>query len=1026
MASSSKPKRIYHVFLSFRGTDVRNNFLDHLYRALDLKGIYTYVDSEELKKGDQIASALMKAIEESHIAVIIFSEDYASSTWCLEEAVKIMECKEERDLKVFPVFYKVEPREVRTPREKYKEAMDKHESKFGENSEKMKRWKKALLDAGNLSGWLVKEGDDSEHIQGIVKEIATHLGREPLHVAKHLVGIDSRVLKLKSMLNLESNDCVLMVGLWGQGGIGKTTLAKAIYNDIFTQFEGSSFLANVRETSKGCKDLVTLQEKLLNEILLRSQRLVVSSVDVGTNLIRERLFCKKVLLVLDDVDDLRQLSALAGEGKWFGNGSRIIFTTRDEHLLTAHKIDQDHVYEVKALDNSEAHELLTKHAFSTHQKLKIRANLVDGVLNYTKGLPLALEVLGSFLCGRREHEWKSTLKKLSKIPNKSINDVLKISYDGLEENEKEIFLHVACFFKGQEIGYIKKVLGSCDLEIAIGLKILIERSLISIKSGTLQMHDLIQLMGMDIVQQDCRDDPMRRSRLWLYDDVLDVLSYDMGDCAVKAIVLEPHELKEISINPDAFTKMRRLKLLILRNVYNSFQGPVCLPHWLRWFEWPGAPCFPEFSSGPKRLVGLCMSKSSITIVAKQYKDLQQLKYVNLSDCKSLVSMPDLSCTPYLKELDLAYCTNLVEAHESIAKHDKLQILRLTGCSELSVFPDVLESKHLRTLYLDGCTKFERFPDIPNELEDLEELWLLGTAIKELPPSIENLVSLQNMFLDNCKNLEIPELPPSFSYLYAEGCKSLKNNGDLTSLHHFVRRGLSMADAYSSGQMPHDFKIILSGGELLEWVFPVEEGSVSFMASKDLYNKFLALALCFILCDDESEKETLVVSHVNGKRLDHSPHTSYTSELEHISLEYLIPCDLWGEVDFSQIDGSHVRFSSTVLGTRVKKWGLRILCKALEDDLKVELQDNQLMDPALLYEICHESTYLEAESSLIHEDSSIETDLHKDSQDCQMSTENHSQGVSKRNHKLILSRGMQTTSNSIGRDEYSGVGLQLLL
>ncbi|KAK3416287.1 hypothetical protein EUGRSUZ_H01741 [Eucalyptus grandis] len=444
------------------------------------------------------------------------------------------------------------------------------------------------------------------------------LDRTPLHVAKHPVGIPRQVVKLKSMLNLESRDDVLMIGLWGQGGIGKTTLAKALYNDIFRGFEASCFLANVRETSKDSKDLVHLQEKLLSELVRKD--LTVSSVDGGINLIQQRLCRKRVLLVLDDVDDVKQLNALAGGREWFGKGSRIIITTRDNHLLTVHGIEEDHTFEVKTLWYREALELFDKHAFPGSKEIVIRRDLVDRALHYANGLPLALEVLGCFLCGRREQEWESALNKLDKSPDKTINDVLKLSYDGLEDYAKEIFLDIACFFKGRSIEYIIEVLNSCDFDTTIGVQVLVEKSLITKERAIVHMHDLIQLMGMDIVKQECHDDPGRRSKLWLCEDVRDVLSGDMGTDSVKAIVLDLPTIEAISIGPDAFTNMRRLRLLIMINVHSSFQGPIYLPNNLRWFQWPECPfSILKFPPGPKKLVKLDLCKSNIQVVVDQFK-----------------------------------------------------------------------------------------------------------------------------------------------------------------------------------------------------------------------------------------------------------------------------------------------------------------------------------------------------------------------------------------------------------------------
>ncbi|XP_048132936.1 TMV resistance protein N-like isoform X2 [Rhodamnia argentea] len=535
-SSSSNLKRNCHVFLSFRGTDVRNNFLGHLYAALDQKGVHTFMDSEELRIGEQISPALMEAIKGSRVAIIVFSKNYAASRWCLEELARIMECKEQRDLKVFPVFYKVEPREVRTPRKSYRKAMATHESKFGKDSQEVKRWEKALRDAGSLSGLEFHEGDEAELIKRIIKELSIHLERTPLHVAKYPVGIDSRVQQVISLLENETgDDDVLMVGLWGPGGIGKTTIAKALYNYIEKDFQGTCFLERVRETSNESNGLVSLQEKLLSQILSH-RNLAVYNVDGGITLIRERLCCKKILPVLDDVDRLAQPDALAGGGHWFGQGSRIIVTSRDKHLLTSHGITC--VHEAKTLSDDEARDLFCRHAFLDRKKIEIRRDLIDRAVHYANGLPLALQVFGSFLCGRKEPAWESALRNLSKSPDHTINSVLKTSFYGLDDKAREIFLDISCFFKGKRIEYIKEVLDNCGFESTIGIEVLIERSLITNENGYLQMHDLIQLMGKDIVIQECRNDPGQRSRLWLFEDVSDILCGDTGTNAVKAIVLD--------------------------------------------------------------------------------------------------------------------------------------------------------------------------------------------------------------------------------------------------------------------------------------------------------------------------------------------------------------------------------------------------------------------------------------------------------------------------------------------------------
>ena len=154
-SSSLTPQWTYDAFLSFRGEDTRNGFTDHLYVALKQAGIVTFKDDEKLEKGKSISPELLKAIEESRFAIVILSSNYASSTWCLDELAKINKCMKETRLKILPIFYHVNPSDIRNQTGTFAQAFDKHKN---ENIEKVQTWRAALKKVANLSGWHLQDG----------------------------------------------------------------------------------------------------------------------------------------------------------------------------------------------------------------------------------------------------------------------------------------------------------------------------------------------------------------------------------------------------------------------------------------------------------------------------------------------------------------------------------------------------------------------------------------------------------------------------------------------------------------------------------------------------------------------------------------------------------------------------------------------------------------------------------------------------------------------------------------------------
>ncbi|CAI0452324.1 unnamed protein product [Linum tenue] len=758
------PTGEYEVFMSFRGPDVRNTFADHLYRSLTRAKIRTFMDEEELRKGEGIAPSLVRAIPESKIYIAILSERYASSKWCLLELAQMVECwKQRKGHLILPIFYLVSPRDVRHQEGLYQQAFEHHAHKHSPQT--VKEWKEALREVGQMKGWHVTESrGEGAIVDEVLSRVKSHLRSMYTLVTDELVGIDTPMEEVMKLLNLESSKERVIVGIHGMGGLGKTTLSKAVYNEICAQFDRCCYLEDAREALAKSDGVVSLQNKVISTILEGDYH--VQNASEGINMIKNRVCKHKLLLVVDDIDDKFEFNKILGKLGDFSSGSRFILTTRYTRILDF--ISDCRLYEPRELSRDLSLQLFSKHAFGMNNPPEEDAGISKEFVKVATGLPLALKVIGSLLYRRKRKFWEEKLKELQSIPSSEnmLQERLKVSYTDLSHNEKQIFLDIACFFAGSHKDIPYYMWSGCDFYPESGITNLIHRSLLKLdERNQFWMHDLIKDLGRAIVREDVRN-PYNRSRIWSTDDALDMLRieevrFKQGSERVEVVRIDVKfsDDHDRLLTSKKFEKLSGLRYLEVR--YGLMMGDFSqiLPNLccLRLYNCRSIPT----NVNTKQLSVLDLEGSSVMDDWKGWSGIKatsKLKAINIANCL-LTKSPDLSTCTSLEYINFMGSFT-VDGQFSIGKFKNLETLILKGID-------------ITTLIIGGGGI--------GKLRRLEEMQLMGTNLRELPAGMENLPSLETLSFGSAHCMEIPRLPASLKRLSISYSSRVPNLAELKEL-----------------------------------------------------------------------------------------------------------------------------------------------------------------------------------------------------------------------------------------------------
>nr|GEY06819.1 NB-ARC domains-containing protein [Tanacetum cinerariifolium] len=597
-------------------------------------------------------------------------------------------------------------------------------------------WKEALSTAANLSGWDLEDmtnGYEYKFIYCISKDILNKLCDRPLHVGENLVGIDCHFDKL-DLSRFVGSDKVNMIGLCGVSGIGKTTLAKAIYNLMYIHFEGSCFCEDVRKQ----QNLTRVQMQLIDNIM-KTRSLKILTVGQGIMVIKKMMSSKPILLILDDVDDHEQLEALAGSAGWFCPGSLIIFTVETgrqkvdqlpEALgriksLTKLRVDRTAITELPSFVSSLInHESLS---FGGQGRIQPRwwtaitapFGLLSKQQHPLRSVSLAEALAGSagWFCpgsliiftGKDKRLLRS--HRVDEIRDMDFLDKdrsleLFCSYAFKEKDSstefKEVSQKVVKYVQGHPLAL--KVLGRFLYDKTVGQWISELEKLKVYPNEQIQRVLRLSYDGLDLHQKNI---------------LLDIACLFVGEnMDFVASVLD-------GCNFFAVTNMQVLvdKSLITISSKMSLQMHDLIQAMAR-----AIVREESIVTGKQRRLW----NSSLV-----YNVLSEKKVPMTETIEVLVLLIRESSQKItsLEELDLEGCVNLVSVYPSIGMLKRLVVLNLSNCKQVQNFPSRVET---------GCQKVDQLPEALGRIKSLTKLHVDRTAITELPSFVSSLINHESL------------------------------------------------------------------------------------------------------------------------------------------------------------------------------------------------------------------------------------------------------------------------------------------